>query len=325
VRCNRVSRTQACKTRSGGNNRECVSLLKEIHEGAVEGSSDLATVLRKCRLLAAKLKHDEFKAWVDSELDGYYNGAELPSYRKFGGQCFGHFSGPRDVMRDAPIAESSIPVDCRELLTQMEMREGIGGIQELLRTHKSDLKHQWPPDACRLISGQYASHYTLIQAWQLVPRSGVVGLLDTVRNKILNFALEIEATNPDAGEATTGTAAVSKEKVTHIFNTTIHGNVANVASGQHIQQSATVSVQQGDFRSLAAYLRDQGVEDVDLEALEKAIKADPKPTTKNFGKRVAAWVGNLVAKSAEGVGKVGMDVATKAATEVIMRYYGMSP
>ena len=35
--------------------------------------------------------------------------------------------------------------------------------------------------------------YALISAWQEVPTSGIVGMLDTVRNRVLKMALEIQA------------------------------------------------------------------------------------------------------------------------------------
>jgi hypothetical protein len=69
-----------------------VTLLEQIQNESVDGSWDLATVLRKCRVLAAKLKNDPFEDWVIHELEGYFNAA-LPEYRILHGQCYGTFSG----------------------------------------------------------------------------------------------------------------------------------------------------------------------------------------------------------------------------------------
>jgi hypothetical protein len=43
-----------------------MTLLREIH--TIDGASDLETLLRKCRVLATSLKHDELKNWVRYEL-----------------------------------------------------------------------------------------------------------------------------------------------------------------------------------------------------------------------------------------------------------------
>ena len=92
----------------------------------------------------------------------------------------------------------------------------------------------------------------LVQGWMRLTTAELAGILSTVRNRILNFALEIESSNPNAGEAPANTLPVPKEHVAHIFNHYIYGNVGNVASGHNIHQTATVNVNQGDFKSLTA-------------------------------------------------------------------------
>jgi hypothetical protein len=48
----------------------------------------------------------------------------------------------------------------------------------------------------------------------------------TIRNRILNFALEIVEENPKAGEAPIGTLPIAPERTDQIFNHTliVHGN-----------------------------------------------------------------------------------------------------
>jgi hypothetical protein len=108
---------------------ECLmSLLRDIRSAAIDGESDLETLLRKCRVLAARLKLEEFRNWVQWELDGYPAGVDLPDYRKFHCQCFGHFSGPfGSGIRNAPIPESLIPKDLRDILTYVQMRDSVAG------------------------------------------------------------------------------------------------------------------------------------------------------------------------------------------------------
>jgi Zn-dependent oligopeptidase len=65
--------------------------------------------------------------------------------------------------------------------------------------------------------------------------------LDEIRNRILNFVLEIEAQDPAAGEAALNSSPVPPEKVNQIFNTYISGNVQNVATGSHSFEQNTTS------------------------------------------------------------------------------------
>lgn len=68
-----------------------MSLLREIQASAIDGTSDLETLLRKCRVLASRLQNNEFKQWVQSELDGYRDEIEVPEYRHIQSQAYGHF------------------------------------------------------------------------------------------------------------------------------------------------------------------------------------------------------------------------------------------
>ena len=305
-----------------------MSLLREIQDAAIDGSTDLETLLRKCLVLAARLKNEQFKQWVQSELDGYSKETEVPDYRKFHCQCFGHLSGPfQSGIRNAPIPEMCIPERFRKGLTSITMHEGVSSLKDLADNcgEEGTLRSEWPADACALFGQEIYDGMNLVQAWMRISKSSIIGILSTVRNRILNFAIEIEATNPDAGEAAPGSTPVPKEKVSQIFNTYIYGTVGNVASGHDIQQTATVNVQQGDFSSLANYLKEQGVEEAEVLELKEALKSEPKPSTSGFGKKVSTWMGKMIQKSAEGTWKIGTTVAANLLTSAIKSYYGIPP
>lgn len=302
-----------------------MSLLREIQDAAIDGSTDLETLLRKCRVLAARLKNEQFKIWVQSELDGYPSRSDVPDYRKFHCQCFGHFSGPLGSgLKNAPIPESCIPEQLREGLTNIVMAEGVGSLKDLIDGGKDGTLHSnWPADAAPLFGREIYQNMNLMQAWMVISKSSIVGILSTVRNRILNFAIEIEATNPAAGEAAPGSVPVPKETVTQIFNTNIYGTVGNVASGHNIQQTATVNIKKGNFESLENYLKDQGIEIADLAELKEAVKSEPKTTESGFGKKVSGWIGKMLQKSAEGTWKIGTTVAANVLTTAIKLYYGI--
>jgi hypothetical protein len=69
-------------------------LIQEIQTEAVDGDSDLSTLLRKCLVLASRLNNPELKNWANWELDGYPPSSELPDYRILHGlESFGIFLG----------------------------------------------------------------------------------------------------------------------------------------------------------------------------------------------------------------------------------------
>lgn len=81
-----------------------------------------------------------------------------------------------------------------------------------------------------------------MQAWKVIPINSIVAALDTVRTRVLNFVLEIEAEAPEAGEAPANSSPLPQDKVHQIFNTYITGNVQNVATGSsNVNQKAKSS------------------------------------------------------------------------------------
>src|SRR4051794_16831641 len=125
-----------------------MSLLREIQNAAIDGSSDLETLLRKCRVLAARLKNEEYKIWVQSELDSYRAGAEVPDYRIYHGNVFGHFSGDYGrQLKNAQIPHSCIPIALRNQLTKIDFRIGVAELDDLARACESGiLQIDWPAD-----------------------------------------------------------------------------------------------------------------------------------------------------------------------------------
>ena len=210
-----------------------MSLLREIQDAAISSEVELTTLLRKCKVLAARLGNDGFKQWVENELSRYKNADELPDYRILHVNSKGHFSGLfNSSMNNADIPLSCIPEKFRKKLSQSNMREPIAALEALVE--KSDggtASEPWNPDIVAYVGQNIYKDMNCMQAWKVIPLTAVVAALDAVRNRILSFVLEIEAEAPDAGEAPINSNPLPQEKVHQIFNTYISGNVQNVATG----------------------------------------------------------------------------------------------
>jgi hypothetical protein len=304
-----------------------VSLLHEIQEAAIDANTSLAVVLRKCMVLAARLGHEPFKKWVDQELGGYPQAVDLPMYRRISGiASIGHFAGPLGAaMNNVPLRLAPIPADMRGRYETAEFREGIAKLEDMSRRDEGQLLERWSGDLVALVSRKFFEDYVLLAAHKEIPRHAVVGVLDAVRNRVLKFALEIEAQSPEAGDVNPGSdPAVAPERVGNIFNTYIMGGAQNVAVGspsavQHAQQ-----LQVGDVAGLKRFLAEQGVQPDDVAELESAIATDSKPVVgEPFGARVGGWIGKMTAKAATGVWKIGTSTAAEVLTAAIKSHYGL--
>src|SRR5665213_2227657 len=70
-----------------------MTLLREIQAAATDPTVDVSTLLRKAKILAARLKNPEFEAWVDNELNGYEDRKAVPLYRVL-------YSSPKATLTD---------------------------------------------------------------------------------------------------------------------------------------------------------------------------------------------------------------------------------
>src|SRR5437763_12373438 len=104
-----------------------MTLLSELVDGA-SGTAPVASLLRKVKVLAARLGVDQLDEWVEHELMGYPDDAALPSYRgPFRTEVLGHFSGPLGSgYQNAPIAPICFPQEFRDgLRFNIEFRQAI--------------------------------------------------------------------------------------------------------------------------------------------------------------------------------------------------------
>ena len=94
----------------------------------------------------------------------------------------------------------------------------------------------------------------------MIPVGALVAAIDTIRTRVLNFVLDIEAEAPEAGEAPLNSNPLPQDLVQQIFNTNIYGDVQNLANASPgAQQHATYNAQNSDlFRELIRSIETSG-------------------------------------------------------------------
>jgi len=302
-----------------------MSLLRDIQNAALDSKVHLPDLLRKCKVLAARLGNAELKRWVDSELNGYGEKESLPTYRSFRVESQGNSFGPGGGgARNAPIPLSCLPEKFREMMFTHHSREPISALADIIsKGNSGSFRVPWPADLVAYIGEDIYEYMNCVNAWQVIPRGAIIGILDTVRNRTLNFVLEIESEAPHAGEAAPGVHPVPQERVNQVFHTQIFGNVGNVASGgEGFSQSNVTAVVPGDFNSLRAYLASLGIDSADLSDLETATKNDESPQ-RGIGEQTSKWLGHMISKASSGALKIGTAVASTVLTKALAQYFGL--
>ena len=298
--------------------------LEGIQNAAIDGKSDLGEVLRKCKVLAARLGSKPLEDWLVWESNGYPVGAPLPHYRTWRMQLKGDFFGYGwSQLSNAPIPASCIPGKLREAATLFKCRESVATIQVLLCDNRDGVFIREMSDFSQVLGKNVLEGMNCASLRGEFGRGNLVEVLNAVRNRILDFVIAMGKENPEAGITGADRNPMPSGKVTQIFNTTVYGGSANVA-GAAAGSTVTLNVQVNNVETLEEALRQAGVDATDIAELVEAVKVEPKPCdTKSFGPRVAGWMSRMVVKAATGAWDVGVGAAGNLLASAIAQYYGL--
>jgi hypothetical protein len=203
-----------------------MSLLRKIQNATIEPKYHLADILRMCKILAARLDHKGFKEWINRELNGYPEDETLPDYRVLKNlDLCGDFYGYNFKWSNASIPLLSLYENLRELLSEVPVPFSVSALENIIsqanQGNQSVLYSHLSSDVTSLLrSNTYEGCYCS-KAWASIPTAELVAILDIVKNRVLEFALEIEAENPNAGDVDLGEKPIPDAVTNTIFNNCI--------------------------------------------------------------------------------------------------------
>lgn len=306
------------------------SVLGDLIDGASGDEMRVATLLRKVKIVAARVETPVLEEWVEHELNGYPTEGPLPDYRaRHDVEVRGDFTGPYgSSMTAALIPPSSIvpktSVDLSDLFA-MEWREPISEIESFLRPDGDTVQAQWPADAVSYVNGLinrgevrlYEGMY-LVSAYRLLSGPAIAALIDRVRTRILDLALALEGVSPNVGGVEL--AATDRDQAQSVvFN--MFGGSANIALGPDAIQTAN-AVMVGDREGLFEALQALGVGSRELVSLETALDADTGQP--GLGPRVREWLGERAVEAASAGGKSAAAETAKLVARAVASYFGLA-
>ncbi|HAB52640.1 MAG TPA: hypothetical protein DCE80_10810 [Ignavibacteriales bacterium] len=302
-----------------------MTLLEEIQNAATDTNSDLGTLLRKCKILAARIDSKPLEDWLFWESNGYPENIKVPEYRIWQLEVKGHFSGPfGSGIRNAQIPLAFLPEKSREQYEHYECRQSIASLETILTKTDTGVLQISTGDLSLILGTKVYQNQHCIQAWAEVGTGQLVELLNSVRNRILDFALAVWKEQPTTGEPNgKKTGAVESARIIQIFNTTISGGSANLV-GTMNNSTVNFNVTLGDFSSLERLLQEHNVLKDDIGELKVCLDSEKQlSSNKGFGPKVSSWIGKMIKKSAEGSWDVSIKVAANLLSQTIMKYYGL--
>jgi AbiTii len=300
-----------------------MTLLDDIIYAATDEKVPIGTLLRKCLVLEQSFKNEKFKFWLNKELDGYDQEDELPSYRIFHAISYGHFIGSfgRQI-KDQPLSLHVLERKDYEKMDKCPLNQPASSYEG--RSDKTDdAQIPWNP----ALTAKYQTKFfqdkemVLNRAWQLIPGSVLVALLESVRTRVLRFALDLKNNlGPNAPTVEKiPSATIERSVVNNIYG----GNILIASQAESISQLSHTIVTPGNWDDLKNALQSVGVSDSGVAELKTAIKDDEKDGKPSIGPRVRSWLTSVGKYLGQAVGGVGIEVAKSLAKKWVLQHYGI--
>lgn len=293
-------------------------IVLQLQELASDSDHDIADLLRKALVVATKLQLPDFKEWVLSELNGYEDMNSLPEYRRITGDL--RAQNPYHGLIPFIINQPEI----HEVVTRILVRESVSSVQLLVDSKENgSICFFFGPEqeaALMRMQGDIAP----LRPVRVVGPNQLISILNAVRTRMLEWALSLEA----EGILGDGLSFSERERNLAMTSKTIRienfQGVLGDVHGSNVSQTNTITVQSGNFGSLANYLRQQGVSATAIEELEQAVRDDPEPkSAQAFGSKVSAWIGKMVGLAASGGWEVSVATAGTLLAAAVSKFYGL--
>jgi AbiTii-like protein len=300
-------------------------LLDDIIQTAVDSNQRLSVLLRKCLLLAYELKNDRLKSWANQELNGYPSSDSLPEYRIIRAGAYGHLLGPLQAeMHNYPIPSVVLEEKLRVFALKVYLRQAVSAYEDAVEREGDVLRFDWPADMVAYYQQRFVDGYALVSAWQAIPKASLVELLDTIRSRTLNMALEIKDELGGVATDLRDISASEGEKIQQTIVNNIYGGTNYFASGES-QMTATTTVQTtisvGNRQELDAALLTSGLAESDLQKLTQAVQADGN---RKIGSKVTAWIRANAPQVVAGGVKIRTTIGGELLAEYLKQYFGLS-
>lgn len=252
------------------------ALIPELVNIASDPTVSTADLLRRSLVAARRLDVQEFVEWINSEMNGYGQEVTPPRYRFIHGE----------VMAYNPVRGHDIPfiisnAKAAAALSFHVERQSIAVLEQLLVPDKQIMRYFPTAVEQQLLEDMYVKFRPKL----VFSKAQVQGIVEMARNKILEWALDLEARGI-IGEGLSFTPE-EKQAVQHHFHiSNVTGSQIQISSSgstqtQANQEGADLDALKGLIENLSAALESAHGEVADELRSElatlKAQAESPKP------------------------------------------------
>jgi len=197
------------------------SILKRLQTDLLDPNVSIVDIMRLAIVLSYELHYDELNLWAQKELSGYKEDEPLPDYRQLQCGAMGTLFNGYWKVTQVLVPISMIPDKwLQERLSLLEVRDGLRKVADV--ANEPELKMATSAETMYLVNSAhlFESGHSYIELFLTVSHLDFAQVLDTVRNRLLIFVLELN-------QAWAGDTVPRQEDLHHMFTI----NVTNSQSG----------------------------------------------------------------------------------------------
>ena len=264
------------------------SIVLDLQREAMDSSASFADLLRKALVVARKLGVTDIQEQLTNEMNGYPADAEVPKYRVIGGEikAWNPYHGWVPIMlQDGATARK---------LTTRPVHQTIGELEMLANSKaKGALQMSFPTELQNwLMKGMDVP----LQPTLHISKSEIHGILEAVRNAVLDWSLKLEEQGI-LGEGMTFSSQEKQKAASVVYNI---NSVTGVVGGNVTAET----VQIGDYNSVHQQLKDLGVPQEqrnELETIMDSLPESPPEEKKGLVQKGLDWL----QRNKSGLGALG--------------------
>jgi len=198
----------------------------------------LADVLLRAKVLSHDLSGRKFRQWVNCELNGYDEGADVPNYLVVTARLLGSYDGYFGAShRNVPMPTSHLPPEIQPAFDEATFRQSVSYVEDLVSRDDGLVGINLDGTAINYLreNGTLISGMILNHVFKSISKHSLIQLLTNVRSRLLDFLLEVRDKYPDVGRDDNAVATVT-------------GDDVDAAVDRKVYQNCTVieGVQMGD-------------------------------------------------------------------------------
>ncbi len=203
-----------------------MKLVIDLEGKAIDPKISITDLLRTALVVAVKLDMQDYKEWIERELNGYCDVEfeNIPQYRFLNGAV--KFKNPYYGWCDVIWANQAQ----QDVFSHYPIKEKISAIENIVQSNGVIYKNLPVEMRQNLAEDNLGMDHKLI-----FEKSGFVGILDSVRNNILQWALGLEK------KGILGEEMVFNEKERQNAKTITVNNIINQVDNSNIQLGMTNS------------------------------------------------------------------------------------